>query len=132
MIRTDSGKYRVAFSLKGVPLVNKFVGRDDEMQQLEYNFLTSLSRRRKVFTVYGMGGIGKTQLAVEFARKYNTRYSAIFWLNGSSKDQLRQSFADVACRLPPDQLAADTAEALQQSQIDVDAIVKEVLRWLAL
>lgn len=76
--------------------------------------------------------MGKTQLAVEFARKHHSRYSAVFWLDGSSKDQLRQSFVDMAYWLPQDQVTADTAEALQHSNIDVDVVVGGALRWLSL
>ncbi|EON65745.1 hypothetical protein W97_04984 [Coniosporium apollinis CBS 100218] len=129
-----SGEHRVAFSLKGVPLANRFVGRDAEMQRLENYFhpKTSSPTRRKVFVVHGLGGIGKTQLAVEFARKHHSRYSAVFWLDGSSKDRLKQSFVDIAYRLPRDQVTADAAEALKHSNIDFDVVVGGVLRWLSL
>lgn len=88
------------FSLQGVPLVNRFVGRDAEMQRLE-DYLhpkttdptTPSPPRRKVFVICGLGGMGKTQLAIEFARKHHSRYSAVFWLDGSSKDRLKQSLS---------------------------------------
>ncbi|KAJ9640885.1 hypothetical protein H2199_005553 [Coniosporium tulheliwenetii] len=129
-----SGEHKVAFSLKGVPLANRFVGRDAEMQRLEDYFHPRIpsSARRKVFVVHGLGGIGKTQLVIEFARKHRSRYSAVFWLDGSSKDRLKQSFVDVAYRLPRDQLTADAAEALKHSDIDVDVVVGGVLQWLSL
>lgn len=66
------------------------------MQQLEQFFhpaQPSSGRRRQVFVVNGLGGIGKTQLAVEFARKHHWRYSAVLWLDGSSIDK---SFVDIA------------------------------------
>ncbi|KAK4985799.1 hypothetical protein LTR50_005705 [Elasticomyces elasticus] len=129
------GKHSVPFSLKGVPLVNKFVKRDAELQRLEDYFLpkTPGPTRRKVFVAHGLGRIGKTQLAIEFARKHHDRYSAVFWLNGSSKDQLRQFLVQVAYRLPRDQVTADVAEALKHSNnIDVDVVVESVLHWLSL
>jgi Cdc6-like AAA superfamily ATPase len=97
-------KHKVPFSLKGVPLVNRFVRRDAEMRELEEFFHRNkpCSTRRKVLLIYGLGGIGKTQLAIEFAREHQDRYSAVFWLNGSSKDMLQQSFVDIARRLPQD------------------------------
>ncbi|KAJ9641089.1 hypothetical protein H2199_005757 [Coniosporium tulheliwenetii] len=123
-----SGEHRAAFSLKGVPLANQFVGRDAEMLRLEDYFhpKTPSPARRKVFVVHGLGGIGKTQLVIEFARKHHSRYSAVFWLDGSSKDRLKQSFVDIAYRLPRDQTTADAAEALKHSNIDVDVVAYNV------
>ncbi|KAK5011676.1 hypothetical protein LTR28_009141 [Elasticomyces elasticus] len=135
---------RLPSSLKGVPLVNQFVGRDAEMQRLEEYFhsktpgpttsspITLSFTRRKVFVTYGPGGVGKTQLAIEFARRHLSRYSAVFWLNGSSKDRLKQSFVDIAYRLPQGQVTVDVAEALKHSNIDVGLVVEGVLRWLSL
>ena len=127
------------FSLKGVPLVNRFIGRDAEMQRLEDYFhpktpnpIINSSTRRKVFVIHGLGGIGKTQLAIEFARKHHSRYSAVFWLDGSSEDRLKQSFVDVAYRLPQDQITADVAEALKHPTIDIVVVLEGVLQWLSL
>ncbi|KIX05611.1 uncharacterized protein Z518_03583 [Rhinocladiella mackenziei CBS 650.93] len=129
-----SEEHKVAFSLRGLPLVNQFVPRDVEMSCLEEFFRPeSLDpTSRKLFVIYGLGGIGKTQLAVEFARKHQRKFSAVFWLDGSSKDKLRQSFVDAAYRLPQGQLTANIPEALQQSKISADIIGKGVLQWLAL
>jgi hypothetical protein len=76
--------------------------------------------------------MGKTQLAVEYARRHHSNYSALFWLDGSTEDRLKQSFIDMANRLPQDQITADAAEALRQSTIDVDVVVNGVLQWLSL
>ena len=63
----NSGKYRIPLSLSGVPLINKFVDRAYEMSRLEDSLLPSRGHgRRKVAVMYGLGGIGKTQLSVEF------------------------------------------------------------------
>lgn len=122
------------FSLKGVPLLNRFVGRDAEMLRLEDYFhpKTPSLTRRKVFVIYGLGGMGKTQLAIEFAPKHQSSYSATFWLDGSSTDRLKQSFVDIASRLPQDQISTDASETLKRSKMDVDIVVDGVLRWLSL
>ncbi|KAF1348303.1 hypothetical protein EJ07DRAFT_127924 [Lizonia empirigonia] len=88
--------------------------------------------RQKVVAVYGLGGIGKTQLAVEFARKHHHRFSAVFWLDGSSKASLEQSFVDVAQRLPRDELTADGAARLSEAAVEADVAVRECQRWLTM
>lgn len=126
-------KHQVPFGLKGVPLVNQFIGRDTEIKQLEDSLLCdSSNRRRKVYVIHGLGGMGKTQLAIEFSRKHHERYSAVFWLDGSSRDKLNQSLADVAQSLPQEELTADTVQELRSRKIDVSVIVKAVLLWLSL
>lgn len=87
--------------------------------------------RRKVFVLHGLGGIGKTQLAVEFARKYQKNYSAIFWIDGSTKQKLTRSIADFASRLPPDQISEKAKSYLQEEISNADEVVNEVLKWLS-
>jgi hypothetical protein len=88
--------------------------------------------RRKTFLLHGLGGMGKTQLAVAFARRHQQRFSAVLWLDGSSIDQLKQSFAAVASKIPQDELTANVVVSLQGDRLDADVIVRGVLRWLSL
>lgn len=50
------------------------------------------------FAIYGLGGVGKTSLALNFAHycRENKKYDAIFWLNGETSVALRQFFTDIA------------------------------------
>ena len=105
----DSGKHKVDFSLRGIPVVSQFVQRSVEMRELERLLLddAATARRQKVVVLHGLGGIGKTQLAVEFARSHHGRFSSVVWLDGSSEASLKQSFADMVRRLPRSELTAD-------------------------
>ncbi|KAF2183063.1 hypothetical protein K469DRAFT_786379 [Zopfia rhizophila CBS 207.26] len=131
---TDHGKYKVAFSLRGVPVVHQFVPHETKLQELKQYFLheTPLTSQQKVFVVYGLGGIGKTQLAIEFARKNQGRFSSVFWLDGSSETSLKQSFVRMALQLPREDLTVDGVEMLKQSIININIAVRECLRWLSL
>ena len=111
--------------------MNRFVGRDTELQQLEASLYPD-SSRRKVYVIHGLGGMGKTQLAIEFARKHHKKYSAVFWLDASSMDSIGQSLVNVACGLPQDELSADITEELQHPKINVSIIANGVSHWLSL
>ena len=41
-----------------------------------------------------LGDIGKTQLAIEFMRQHYTKFSAVFWLDGSSNSSVATLLAD--------------------------------------
>ena len=129
---TKRNSFRVNFSLQGIPVVKHFVARDTEMTQLTQLLPTSSNQmRRKVFVLHGLGGIGKTQLSVEFAREYHRSYSAVFWIDGSSKERLRQSIADLASRLPQHQLSEGSRDYSQNGRTNVDEVVEDVLKWLS-
>lgn len=127
----DIKSFRVGFSLRGIPVVSNFVARDAEMTRLRQELLPVSSEvRRKVFVLHGLG-IGKTQLSVEFARKYQTSYSAIFWIDGSTKQRLRQNIADLANLLPQDQVSESTRSYSQEESSDIDGVMHDVLKWLS-
>jgi hypothetical protein len=84
-----------------------------------------------VFILYGLGGIGKTQLAVEFARKHQRTFSAIFWLDGSTHDRVCRSISEVAQRLPENQVPESSRKFSHGSAEDIQNIIKNVLQWLS-
>jgi NB-ARC domain len=100
-----------------------FIGRDTELEQME-NILLSNSNysTRKVLVLGGMGGIGKTQLAINYAERHCTSYSSVFWLNATSESTLNSSLRDVANRiLPPGTV----------SKLDDDQLRIQVSNWLS-
>ena len=131
---TERESFRVDFSLQGIPVVNNFVSRNAEMALLTQALLpTSTDQmRRKVFILHGLGGIGKTQLSVEFTRRYQESYSAVFWIDGSSNERLRRSIADLTSRLPQHHLPERSRNYSQNGSAIIDEVVQDVLNWLSL
>ena len=116
-------KFSIPFILAGVPVTKKFVDRPGELQCLQDVLLLN-NNRRKIFVLRGLGGIGKTQLAVEFMRLHHAEFSAVLWLDGSSVDSLKKSIVQHASRIPPDQIPTRDS--------DIDTVVQEVIQWLSL
>ncbi|CAN9307788.1 unnamed protein product [Alternaria alternata] len=89
------------------------------------------SQRQKIYVLHGLGGIGKTQLAVEFARRHHRRFSAVFWMDGRSEDSLKRSIANCAGRIPRGQIAETSRMyAAAANGTDIDTVVRDVLAWL--
>jgi hypothetical protein len=88
-------------------------------------------QRQQIQVVHGLGGIGKTQLAVEFARRHHRQFSSVFWLDGRSRDTLKHSIAGHASRIPQGQIVETSRTHADNSGADVDAVVKDVMAWLA-
>ncbi len=86
-----------------------FTGRDDLLQQL-HDQLT----QRQVATltqpqaIHGLGGIGKTQLAIEYAYRHRQDYQAVLWVNAANREALLGSFLELAALLKlPERTEAD-------------------------
>ncbi|KAE9966186.1 hypothetical protein EG328_009102 [Venturia inaequalis] len=126
------GEYQAEFSLEGVPIAKKFIDRPKEMAKLEQVLLPNRQdNRRKIFVLRGLGGIGKTQLAVEFARQNHRQFSAVFWLDGSSEDNLKRSIARCASRMPEDQVSEASRAYAAGGSGDIEAVIREAMDWLA-
>jgi hypothetical protein len=128
-----SDRFNIPFSLQGVP-VGDFVGRDEQLNQIKQQLQPTATEKscRKVFVVHGLGGMGKTQLAVKYARQHQEDYSAIFWIDGSTRTQLQQSLLDIAKRIPQEQLQENVVAGLNSVQVDLQSVMKGVLQWLSL
>lgn len=122
--------FSVPFSLSGAPEIENFVGRDDELTDVKKTFQGDGSPQRRVVLLQGLGGIGKTQLAITFVKYHRENYSAVFWLNGKNEDTLKQSFTDMAKRLH-DEYSSSTLLKIAAESNDSDQVVKAMKRWFS-
>ena len=49
--------------------------------------------------LYGMAGVGKTLLAVEYAHRYANHYDLVWWFNAEKLPDLKQQFTNLAIEL---------------------------------
>ena len=98
-----------------------FTGREDVLVALrgalQADTTVALSHPQGIS---GLGGIGKTQTAIEYAYRYRSEYKAVFWVRADSVTALTSSMLDMARVL----------ELPERDEQDQEIIVQAVLRWL--
>lgn len=127
MIYTLASRYHVPLDLTGVPAIETFLGRHKELEHLWHHLQPRSSKLRKVAILHGLGGIGKTQLAIRFARHHKDDFTAIFWLSGKSRETLLQSLSSVLSQLP-----GQDRTVIATNEEEVEQNARQVLKWLAI
>ena len=77
----------------------------------------------RTFTIYGPGGMGKTQIAAEFVSQHFKEFNAVLWVRAEDSDKIAQDFKDIAVQLGL--LAADSVDAQ-----DLNYARDVLKRWL--
>ena len=77
----------------------RFTGRESQLTNLEA-MLSVRSQTTKI-AIYGLGGVGKTQLAIEFVHRVRTEDEnvSVIWIPATNMESLEQSYRDVAQQL---------------------------------
>ena len=80
---------------------DNFTGRDGELAEI-HNALQSAdasTSRRRVVVLHGLGGIGKTQLAIQYAYIHQKDYTSVWWVHAATTQSLSQDFLGIAQQL---------------------------------
>ena len=80
-----------------------------------------LSGYKHRVALFGLGGVGKTQIALEYCFRYKSEYDYVFWMSAADQTRLLSSFRDAAT------LIGCVKKESDQSPED---IAKIVLQWL--
>ncbi|CAN9235994.1 unnamed protein product [Alternaria alternata] len=95
-----------------------FVGRKNEVLYLEKCLFLPNAHRR--ITIHGLGGCGKSALALEFAYLARARYSRrVFWVPAISQESFELAYRDIGISLRIPGITADNA--------NVKELVREAL-----
>jgi hypothetical protein len=99
------------------PLGDLLKGRDAELTELAES-LQSDGKAKAIVqdhrALYGLGGMGKTRLAVEYAWRFGSRYTAALFVLADSPESLSTGLASLAIllELPVRQAQAETVQTI--------------------
>ncbi|MFY1615167.1 FxSxx-COOH system tetratricopeptide repeat protein [Micromonospora sp. WMMD736] len=92
------------------PATRLFVGRQDELAALEA--VMSAGSGVICQAVHGLGGVGKTELALQYAHQRRERYPVRWWVTADSPAAIENGLAALTARMNPElMLTATAAEA---------------------
>src|SRR5688500_10592837 len=75
-----------------------FTGRDAALRDIRRTLVDAPAHSRSL-ALHGLGGVGKTQLAGEYAHRFREHYRLIWWLRAEESTTLLFDFLQLAARL---------------------------------
>jgi hypothetical protein len=106
---------RRPFHLPYATLGDMFVGRDTFLSDLHASFQQSRRNNRwPNHVVCGVGGIGKTRMAIEYAHQYADDYAAVLMVPADTPENLRSGLAGLASVLDPNLDPTTTDDVKEQ------------------
>jgi NB-ARC domain-containing protein len=98
-----------------------FVGQEDLLSQLHRHLTRGTPTAvTQVQAISGLGGIGKTQLAIEYAYRYRKSYRFVFWIRAEHLETLITELVSLASLL----------QLPEQYETDQMKVVRAVKQWL--
>jgi hypothetical protein len=102
-----------------------FTGREELLGAVRAA-LASADHRAGVQALRGMGGVGKTQLAIEYAHRYATEYDIVWWINSEQPELIGGQFAALAMALG----CAGADAGPEAARARALGVLRERDRWL--
>ena len=123
--RAERGpQHSIPHNLPFPSIGNLFKGRDGALMELREMLDGAAGHATAIVAaqlIHGLGGVGKSQLAVEFAWKHQDHYTAMLFVKADTADNLRAGLAGLC----------ETLELPERNVADQDVRADAVLGWLA-
>ncbi|KAJ7200027.1 hypothetical protein GGX14DRAFT_372613 [Mycena pura] len=74
-----------------------FHGRQHVLDKMQH-FFSQNSRTQRVYVLYGLGGVGKTQTALKFIEQSHSQFSSTCLIDTSTRETIDAAFKDVAVK----------------------------------
>ena len=98
-----------------------FVGREKLLEKLRNKLCDEQPKKfNHRVALFGMGGVGKTQVAIGYVVTYKWKYNSVFWITAEDQASLLLGFQEIAV----------ATECAKVEGVDGVSVAREVLRWL--
>lgn len=106
-------------------LNKQFVGYDHELKTVHETLISKSERRA---ALVGMGGVGKTELAIHYAHTYKRHYpGGVFFVNGRTAQTLRRSLSELGRRWFKVNGEQSTAEQVEATRLHLERLDRPAL-----
>lgn len=111
-----SGPPRPAAALRHLPILKNdlFTGRAADLRWIA----DTLASGRPAALLHGMGGVGKTQLAAEYARRHADDYQVVWWVTAETDTEADAGYDKLAQALNLPGRVATNAEQTRNAVLD--------------
>ncbi|GCD43059.1 FxSxx-COOH system tetratricopeptide repeat protein [Streptomyces paromomycinus] len=111
---------------------NRFTGRDTALEELHGKLagpVPGLGQPLETrIALYGISGVGKSQIAAEYAHRFGNDYDVVWWISATNRGAAREQLAELATRLglPVGQELGDRIRAVHEAL----RVGRPYRRWL--
>jgi tetratricopeptide (TPR) repeat protein len=77
----------------------RFTGRDELLKRLHAQLSDARETAVLPQAVHGMGGVGKSQLAIEYVHRHSQEYDLVWWISAEQQGQILTALTNLAQRL---------------------------------
>lgn len=110
-----------------VPLNRHLSGRDQTVKQI-HKFLTR--DREHIVVLHGLGGVGKTQIAVKYCLDYEDEYDVISFVAANDAELLRLEIRELHKKLSNSNIVTKPEQPAKDEIIDFFEMLKSINSWL--
>jgi hypothetical protein len=122
LIKAEAMPARQPRNLPLASLRDLFKGREKALEELRAGLVSSKSGGVLVRALHGLGGVGKTRLAIEYAWACEADYSALLFVRTENPAALNANLAALA--------GASMLDLPEKETREDEAKIEAVLRWL--